>query len=562
MNCNVNILKKAIPAILVCLVLGSHVTYGQEETAPADISFSTPFHNQLFFNRFLINPTFSLVRENKSYLNILHRNQYASFEDNTQNYYLGFSNRMNEKTALGIGVYGQWEGIMQEFGFNANYATSVRLSTNSKLTFGTNITYLSRGINKNNVIVAENDPTLQESRKENQIAVQPGIALSLGKFDVGLYATDLIKYNQTTNNLVTNLNDKSVKAALQYTHTFSATRGLFADARLMPLLQVGKNQDESLSYIGSVVLDLPNYGWLQTTYDDTYGMSLGVGFNINQQLSLGYLLEKNLTEEGANLGWNHELSLAYTFKDNLLDSSGTYVGNSAKQSADKRVDEVVRNYEEQILQLKSENAKAMAGNNTSNDTDQNALAYENRLILDELILRQDSIDKARNSMLEKKFETMVRLLRNEVRQNGNPKIQKEPISTQYETAVASVEFDEDKLNSYIKRAEPKEYIKIPIKSQNRSDIIGVESGYYLIVNVYKNKRYLNAFIDSLNEQGLNAKQFYNKENGLYYVYLADFKMKTEAETAIVSNLNGKYQEEKWIMQVYNDTATAEVVFED
>ena len=31
--------------------------------------------NLLKFNRFLINPTFSTVRENNSYVNLLHRNQ-------------------------------------------------------------------------------------------------------------------------------------------------------------------------------------------------------------------------------------------------------------------------------------------------------------------------------------------------------------------------------------------------------------------------------------------------------------------------------------------------------
>ncbi|MEJ2585914.1 MAG: type IX secretion system membrane protein PorP/SprF, partial [Robiginitalea sp.] len=100
--------------LLLTMALCAQSAYGQED--PADFRIKSPFHNQLFFNRFLINPTFSLVRENKSYLNILHRNQYASFEDNIQNYYLGFSNKLNERTALGIGLYGQWEGVMQEFG--------------------------------------------------------------------------------------------------------------------------------------------------------------------------------------------------------------------------------------------------------------------------------------------------------------------------------------------------------------------------------------------------------------------------------------------------------------
>jgi len=551
MNCSVNILKKTCPVILFCLVLCTHVAYGQE--ANSDLSLNSPFQNQLFFNRFLINPTFSLVRENKSYLNVLHRNQYASFEDNFQNYYLGFSNRLNDNTALGISIYGQWAGVMQEFGFNANYATSVQLGLQSRLTFGTNITYLSQGLNKNSIIATENDPALLEARKENKVSVQPGITLSLGKFDFGLYATDLFKYNQTTNNLITTLNDKSIKTSLQYTHTFSAQRGLFANARLMPLFQLSKNEDASLYYVGSVVLDLPEYGWVQTTLDDTYGWSLGLGFKLNKKLSLGYLLEKDFSQAGDNLGWNHEISMAYTFKDQSYDS-GDYVDNSM----DNKIDEIVKNYEDQILLL-------IADKNTKTE-DPNTLAYQNRLILDELILRQDSVETARNEMFEKRFEIIVRLLRNEKKQNPEDNLKKSN-NNMHKTAVADIEHNKSSslktvAQKDIQLPKHKDYIELPIRSRNRSDVMGVESGYYLIANVYKNKRYLNTFINNLNEQGLNAKQFYNKENGLYYVYLADFKMKNDARTAFVSNLNGKYQDEKWIMQVYNSQATAEVVYED
>ena len=90
----------------------------------------------------------------------------------------------------------------------------------------------------------------------------------------------------------------------------------------------------------------------------------------------------------------------------------------------------------------------------------------------------------------------------------------------------------------------------------------MSSGYYLIANVYKNEKYLNAFMKSLKQKGLNAKQFYNTENGLYYVYLADFHNKAAAKNAYVSNLQGRYRDEKWIMEVYNPAATAQVSYKE
>lgn len=608
MNCNTYIIKKVFVLKVFCLIFCIQASYGQE--AISDLSTNTAYHNQLFFNRFLINPTFSLVRENKSYLNILHRNQYAAFEDNNQNYYLGFSNKFNEHTALGIGVYSQRIGVIQEFGFNANYATSVQLGSKSKLTFGTNVTYYSLGLDKNRVVATENDPQILEAKLENKIAIQPGITFSYGNFDIGIYAEDLIRYSQTTNEFLTSFNTKTVKTSLQYTHAFMTKYGLFANARLMPLVQLGQNIDGSLSYIGSVILELPKYGWFQSTLDDTYGMSIGLGFNLSRKLSLGYLVEKNVLDQNAAFGWNHELSLAYTFK-NQPSALGGYV----VKSEENRIDEIVQNYEEQMAQLKenqnkdkknqideltrkyeaqiakltsaqnkttADKNKSPAGKNKDvkntpqttlvaytieKEEDPNTLAYQNRLILDELILRQDSIENARNSQFEKKFEMIVRILRSDVENSIKSNLQ--DFNNPENTVMVSNDREFETTNNLelktsnnsLTEAERKEYIKLPIKISNLTDI-GVQSGYYVIANVYKNKKYLNAFMNQLNEQGLNAKQFYNKKNGLYYVYLADFKVKEEAEIAYVSHLNGKYNDEKWIMQVDNPPATADLMYED
>lgn len=543
--------------LILATIVGSLSVHGQE--TKTEVATSGAYHNQVFFNRFLINPTFSLVRENKSYLNILHRNQYATFDDNSQNYFLGFSNKLNNHTALGIGVYSQSSGVIQEFGFNANYATSVSLSANSKLAFGTNITYVNKGVDKNRVVISEQDPTISDARKESEISIQPGINLSLGNFDFGLYAEDLFRYNQTTEEFITNLSLNSVKASVQYTHEFKAGRGLFHNARLMPLAQVGQNLDGSLYYLGSLVLDLPSYGWLQTTVDQEYGMSAGVGFNLSKTMSLGYLMEKDLSQQEANLGWNHELSLAYTFKDDN-SMANSYVDSSN----DAKIDRIVRNYEEQISDLlaekNKEQKKAKFNEKMAKGTiDENTLAYQNKLILDELMIRQDSIEASRIASFEERFETIVRLLRNDIKDNIKSSLQ--DFSTERKSDLASTNLADEKENKYLDFTT-RDYSELPVKVLGDADAIGVKSGYYVIANVYKNKKYLHAFLKSLEKKGLEPKQFYNKENGLHYVYLADYDAKQQAQSASISNLGGKYNDEKWIMQVDRSTATASNVYED
>tara|TARA_R110002051_G_scaffold47227_4_gene93697 strand:- start:3101 stop:4789 length:1689 start_codon:yes stop_codon:yes gene_type:complete len=546
--------------IIALLLLALVQTINGQETN-TNLGSSSTYHNQLFFNRFFINPTFSLVRENKSYLNILHRNQYATFDDNSQNYFLGFSNKLNDHTAVGIGVYSQWSGVVQEFGFNANYASSVRLGAKSVLTFGTNITYFNQGLDKNRIVTSEVDPEIADARKESKIAVQPGINLSLGKFDFGFYAEDLLKYNQTTNEFLTDLSTKSVKASMQYTHSFENSRGLFEDARLMPMAQVGQNLDGSLYYFGSLLLDMPNYGWLQTTVDEEYGVAAGIGFNLSEKMSLGYLMEKDLSSDEANLGWNHEITLAYKFKDDDLNIT------VADNSSDNQIDNIVRNYEEQIAHLIEERDNARKSNQKRKHIDvaDNDLAYENKIILDELILRQDSIESERIAAFEERFELIVRMLRNDIDTTIKSSLQDFSVEENSSYVSNDIKFETEPANAFassVSSSRRDNFKELPVKMLVDSDVIDMNSGYYVIANVYSNTKYLNAFMKDLKEKGLDPKQFYNKENGLYYVYLADYDYKNDAQMAASNNLNGKYNQEKWIMQVNETTATASNTFED
>ena len=166
---------------------------------------------------------------------------------------------------------------------------------------------------------------------------------------------------------------------------------------------------------------MPTFGWFQANYDDTYGLSGGLGFNLSKRMSLGYILEKDLNQDDADLGWNHEVSLAYNFNDNRET-----VNSLVDASNDAQIDRIVRNYEEQILKLKEENEMARANNRTTLKKEatsslavkdeSNALAYENRLILDEMILRQDSIDAARDAAFEARLASLVDVLKDEIRQ--------------------------------------------------------------------------------------------------------------------------------------------------
>lgn len=520
------------------------------------VTYDVPSQNLLKFNRFLINPTFSTVREDKSYINLLHRNQSVSFNDNNQAYFLSYSGRMNDRTGLGLSLYSQQEGIISNFGVLANYAYGIKLNDKSNFTFGANISYYSSGFDSSRANPVQSDPLLNGFQDSNLLSFQPGFNLSYGKFDFGLFAENLFDYNLKTSESVTDFSEKTFSGHLQYTHEFENAEGALQGGRLMPLARVRKAGENDIVLGGSLILDLPKIGWLQTGYDSFYGASAGIGFNLNKRLSLGYTMEKGLSNNFDNFGLTHEISFAYSFTPNLTEDRVMLEDNE---------EELVENNEE-LNSDRDEEIEALKKRLSENDA-----------ILAELMFRQDSIEENRQKDLERRFEMVMKMVRNET--NGQRPDIEEKAKEMYfanndgktnigntQLALENNKNKKDNIsNGIIKNdaiVQPKtttvkvdEFTQVTqqnnIKSRKFKNLDGVEDGYYVVANVYKGGHYLNKFIEDLKSQGIEADYFTNPNNGLKYVYLKKFDNWKEALAAHQSDFDGTYSGDMWVMNVDN-----------
>lgn len=398
--------------ILSLVALMSLTTVNAQEADPI-LPLKVAPQNLMKFNRFLINPTFTTVREDNSYINFLHRNQSFQFDNNDQTYFVSYSGRMGDRNGLGLSLYSQQKGLVSNIGIMANYAYGIKLSDKSNFTFGANLAYYNTGYDRNRANQLDpNDPLLNGTVDSNVLSFQPGFNLSYGQFDFGVYAENLFDYNIKTSEQLTQFADKTYSGHLQYTHQFNNGTGLMESARLMPLARVRLNaQDgplsenvEDITYGGSLILDLPKLGWLQGGYDSFYGASAGAGFNLNKRLSLGYTMEKGLGTDFNNLGVTHEISFAYSFSPNLTEDRVMLEEGEDELVADDELqaEDLVTN--DEIEELKKKLA-------------------ENDEVLAELMFRQDSLEASRQKDLERRFEMVMRMVRNET--NGQrPDIEK------------------------------------------------------------------------------------------------------------------------------------------
>jgi type IX secretion system PorP/SprF family membrane protein len=591
-------LRKLIASSLIALL--SLTVVNAQEDDPI-LPYKVAPQNLLKFNRFLINPTFTTVREDKSYINLLHRNQSVQFQDNDQTYFLSYSGRMGDRSGLGLSLYTQKVGPIQNIGVLANYAYGIKLSDKSNFTFGGNLAYYSTGLNRNAVdVVDPNDFRLNGTEDSNILSFQPGFNLSYGKFDLGVFAENLFDYNIKTSKSLTEFKDKTYSAHLQYTHEFKNDGGMMESARLMPLARIRTNTlnqsvtDGSQSYSlgGSLILDLPKLGWLQGGYDTFYGASAGAGFNINRRMSLGYTMEKGFGTDFNNLGVTHEISFAYSFTPNLSE------------------DRVMLEAEDELVDNNDIGAEDLASNDELEEL-KKKLA-ENEEVLAELMFRQDSLEANRQKDLERRFEMVMRMVRNET-DGQRPDIEKRAgdlflTGRNSQTAVAKNTNNDAEANrippkkqdfTNLQGAEPTKTLAVKdntkkdkttpatikqknsnnttdrkvsalavqdntrstdynattnsdaIKSRKFKNIDGVTNGYYVVANVYKGGKFFDKFMDDMKAQGFNSDYIDNPNNGLKYVYLERYDSWSEAAEAYKSNMNGTYNDDLWIMNIDN-----------
>ncbi len=561
------------------------------------ITYDVPAQNLLKYNRFLINPTFSTVREDKSYVNLLHRNQSVSFDDNNQTYFLSYSGRISDRTGLGLSLYTQRVGIITNFGVLANYAYGVKLSDKSNFTFGANLSYYNSGFDRNRANPIEDDPLLGGFQNSSLLSFQPGFNISYGKFDFGLFAENLFDYNLRTNESVSEFRDKTFSGHLQYTHQFENGSGIFENGRLMPLARLRQVGQDEIVLGGSLILDLPKLGWIQGGYDSFYGAAAGVGFNLNRRISIGYTMEKGLTNNFNNFGLTHEISFAYSFTPNLTEDR-VMLENEKEELVENTLEpeEIFSSKDKEIEYLKQKLA-------------------ENDDILAELMFRQDSIEENRQKDLERRFEMVMRMVRRET--NGARPDLEEKAKQMYfinndQNTLADNTTNNDNLNTIGIKSEQKnnatttnttkevvnpvipektkdevlatktdvktdsptnqvstikdEFTKLAqengVKARKFRDLQGVEDGYYIVANVYKGEQYLNKFIGELNNKGIQANYFDNSNNGLKYVYLQKFDTWQEALAFHKSQGNGTYEGDMWIMNVENTNYTDKAYVEN
>jgi type IX secretion system PorP/SprF family membrane protein len=305
-------MRKSFTIILFILCSMPCSLFSQEGGVVGVATFDIPSKNSLKFNKYIINPVFSFVREDESFLSLYNKRQWSGFSGAPTTYFINYSTKFGDRNAYGAGLFQQNYGIINTFGLLLNFAHNVELSNeDNNLTLGINLGYLNSGLSASKVITGEPDPILQNTPSNSLVSLNPGVNLGLGFFDLGISANNLFFYNFSSSGIITEDPGKSIAAHVMYTG-YNYQGGFFEKSKFSILGKAELFKGKTV-FGGTLLYNVPKTGWAQAGYNTLNGFSAGVGFTLAKRFSIGYNFEKPLGNF-SSFGLSHEIVVAYKIK--------------------------------------------------------------------------------------------------------------------------------------------------------------------------------------------------------------------------------------------------------
>jgi type IX secretion system PorP/SprF family membrane protein len=316
-------------------------------------TIALPVNNSMRFNKFLINPTFSFVKEEFSQASFFNRRQWTGFENAPNLYLASFTSNIDDNSRFGVALNQQDFGVLTNFGGAVNYAYNVELDRDVNLTFGANLYYFNSGLNTGKIVASQANDPLLTAPKSSLVAFKPGINYGTEFVDFGLGINNLFLYDFNTSKVVKSDQSQTITGHFMYTGMLNNAEGILEDSKFTGLVQAEKLQ-KGFGYSANALLHAPNAGWAQAGYTSVYGASVGIGVYIKQRFAIGYAFEKsfgNFSRAGAT----HEITLAYMFKkyddESWGDGPPSYASNNnyqapVKTQAQKDLEKKTRELEE------------------------------------------------------------------------------------------------------------------------------------------------------------------------------------------------------------------------
>ena len=272
------------PAILLSFLLLFFVGQSQEVSLPADLRQHTL--NQ--YNASLFNPAFALDRNNPQSVAFWTRWQWQNVDTDPTTLFLNYTRSLDKNSAASVGFFQHNTGIYFNTGGVLNYAYQIEFNRLIKLSVGANVFGFIQELADTRFPVNP-IPGIPQTNPTNDFILQvaPGFNLQVENFSLSLASENLFDYNFTDKAGNTATSDKIFMGMASYDFPVMASD---STAYIRPSIYL-RTIPEQENQIGINALFSTKKYWVQSGYNNFYGISIGAGGTVFNRFSLGALVE-------------------------------------------------------------------------------------------------------------------------------------------------------------------------------------------------------------------------------------------------------------------------------
>ena len=547
-------------------------------------------HNLTEFNSNLLSPAFLLDRNNPQSIAIWSRWQWQTIDGSPSTLFLNYSRKINEVSGIGGGYIQHNTGVFVNRGGLINYAYNFVLSSKTQITLGVNVIGFQRELAEDFVINPDIGLPIFEERNSFILQVAPAAKLQLNAFSFGIVMENVVDRNLTSNE------GKASATGLIYMGmaSYDIPITMFGDSNssfIRPSLYYKRLPDFDDQIGINTFFSTPKF-WAQAGYNSFYGISTGIGGRFFKKLSLGALVEFGTSSALKGEDPSFEIVTAFDFGRQVFeDPEEEPEEETLEESPEEEVQEEELAKEEALLeaQRKQDSLDALKAAELltlevlQKQKTKDSIAAVNQRIELERIKEEEMAEEEALLEAQRKQDSLdavvaAELLALEELQKRKTKDSIAAVNQQIELEKIKGEEEKKRKDSLdaIKRAEAlavlktneekkiQDSIKAIEKEKDATEVVvlkkgevyeevtgedGLEPGYYLIANVFGTKKYFEAFMKKLSDEGLQPKSFYRAKNKYNYVYLKRYDSMEEGRKARDSKFGGRYTGKTWIYRV-------------
>lgn len=246
----------------------------------------------------------------------LHRRQWTGIQGSPETSAIAINGSINnEKVGWSIYAFSDKTDILSRLGLYGNYAYHVKLSEKVLLSGGIGAGYINQNIEVSAIRAPDlNDVFNTITPRRGSFDINIGLKLKIANFTLGFAAPQLLSQNVIYASKPSIISYNLIRHYIASSYYDIDLQG--KEITLSPTLLFRTAQSVPSQIDAGLVFKSKKYGFLGAMFRSDYAITVNAGFNLSENLTLGYAYDFSTSSYSTAFGSSNEFMLTYRFNLN------------------------------------------------------------------------------------------------------------------------------------------------------------------------------------------------------------------------------------------------------